>query len=227
VKSYFTVKAKQTLESKMFMRITFVFSLLLFGVGSKSVLADSQHDRPVTYVEGFSSKTYTLGGSQAVEILDNSLSVNSTDSRRSLAELFSSSVNIGAGQVYHVYFSGYSCVKFSITSSPEDLHVMLMKENNYQTFAANSYTGAYLYVQGSLCEQTYSCAKTISGLSSSTTYYLVAINDYDGLFGGQDATTQVLVETCPSSSRSAAGLSVSGINTMFISALVGVLAIFA
>ena len=98
-----------------------------------------------------------------------------------------------------------------VTSSPEDLHVMLMAENDYLVFEANSYSGSYLYIEGSKCEQTYSCAKTIDGLSRFATYYLVVINDYDGVFGGDDATTEVLVETCSSSpSPSSSGSSSSG-----------------
>ena len=168
------------------------------------VLAEVDHG--VTYVEAFSSKTYTLGGSQAIKIPDNSLDViNSTNSRRLLAELLSEAMSIEPGQPYVFGFSGYSCIKFSVTSSPEDLHVMLMDENSYVTLSANSYYGAYVSVPGSKCEQTYRCAKTISGLSSSTKYYLVVINDYDGFFGGKDATTQVLVETCSSNPSSSQG----------------------
>ena len=173
---------------------------LFFFVVLKCVLicALPEVEHGVTYVEAFSKKKYTLGGSQAVNIPDSSLNVSSTNSRRLLAEILSNTLSIEAGQVYHVYFTGYSCVKFSVTSSPEDLHVMLMKEQNYNVFAANSYSGSYLYIESSKCEQTYSCEKTIRNLSPSKTYYLVVINDYDGVFGGEDATTQVLLETCSS-----------------------------
>jgi hypothetical protein len=179
-------------------------SLALLLTTLSSLAHVSAEVEPVLgFIQAFSPKKYTLGESQAVNIPD----VNSTKSRRLLAELLSNTVNIEAGQVYQVYFTGYSCVKFSVTSSPEDLHVMLMAENNYQTFKANSYSGAYLYVAGSQCQQTFSCEKTINGLSTSETYYLVVINDYDGVFGGEDARTEVLVETCtsPSASPSSSG----------------------
>jgi len=100
-------------------------------------------------------------------VSDEFYSEDDAMSRRELAELFSNSVNIEAGQVYSVYFSGQSCVKFSVSSTPEDLHVMLMESLNFQTFQANDYSGSYLYIQGSQCLQTYSCSKTVSGLSSS------------------------------------------------------------
>lgn len=168
------------------------------------VLVVANDDEGVTYVEAFSAKKYSLGSADAVKTPGNSANLTSTISRRLLASVFANELKIGAGQVYHVYFTGYSCVKLSVTSSPEDLHVMLMAENNYATFAANDYSGAFLYVEGSKCEQTYKCQKTVNGLSQSKTYYLVIINDYDGLFGGDDAKTEVSVETCssPQSSNS-------------------------
>ena len=197
---------------------------ILFGVGIESVHADIYNDPGVTYVKAFSSKTYTLGGSQAIKVPDNSLNVNSTNSRRLLAELLSEVMSIEAGQPYVFGFSGYSCIKFSVTSSPEDLHVMLMDENSYVTLSANSYIGAYVYVKGSKCEQTYRCAKTISGLSSSKTYYLVVINDYDGLFDGEDAKTQVLVETCSSNPSSSQGSRNNGSSNAGL--VIGLLALF-
>jgi len=191
------------------MRVPSLASLLMAFVAFTSLCVVSAEVEPtLRLVQSFSAKNYTLGGARAVNITST---VGSKNSRSLLAELFSNTLNIEAGQVYAVYFTGHSCVKFSVTSSPEDLHVMLMAENNYLVFKANSYSGSYLYIEGSKCEQTYSCAKTIDGLSRFATYYLVVINDYDGVFGGDDATTEVLVETCSSSpSPSSSGSSSSG-----------------
>lgn len=154
-----------------------------------------------TEVEAFSSSTHVPIGSYAVDssesYLNNANLTNST--RRTLAQLASDTMTIQPGQLYYASFSGRSCIKFSVTSSNEDLLVVLMREASYRAFEANGFTGSYLYIQGSQCEQTYSCTRTINGLATTETYYLLAINDYDGFFGGDDARAQVLLETCPSS----------------------------
>ena len=153
----------------------------------------------LSYAEGFSKTTHTLVDSQEVTIPENA---NSTHSRRLLAELLRSTVKVEPSQMYRTYFKGYSCVKYSVTSTGEDVHVMLMRKSSYLAFEGNSFSGSYTYVQGSMCEQTYECKKTINGILTSETYYLVAMNDYDGLFGGNDAVISLLLETCSNSPTS-------------------------
>eukprot|EP00740_Mantoniella_antarctica_P014658 CAMPEP_0181366790 /NCGR_PEP_ID=MMETSP1106-20121128/10931_1 /TAXON_ID=81844 /ORGANISM="Mantoniella antarctica, Strain SL-175" /LENGTH=343 /DNA_ID=CAMNT_0023482241 /DNA_START=97 /DNA_END=1129 /DNA_ORIENTATION=+ len=112
-------------------------------------------------------------------------------------DVFSGTVKIAGAGGYSVTFSGRSCIQFSVNSASEDVHVMLMKEINYKSFAANNYEGSYVYVEGAQCKQAYSCSKTIKGLKSSETYVLLTWNKYDGILGGKEAKATVSVSSCP------------------------------
>lgn len=124
-------------------------------------------------------------------------------SRRELAEIVSDALTIKGDQKYFVRFSGQSCVKFSVTSSPEDLEVvMMMTSSSFLAYQSNLFLGAYSYVLGSRCLQTNSCSKTVDGLARSESYYLLLKNDYDGVLGGDDAQVRVSISTCSSTSPS-------------------------
>mmetsp|Transcript_40221 Transcript_40221/g.64471 ORF Transcript_40221/g.64471 Transcript_40221/m.64471 type:complete len:321 (+) Transcript_40221:178-1140(+) len=112
-------------------------------------------------------------------------------------DVFSGTVKIAGAGGYSMTFSGRSCIQFSVNSESEDVHVMLMKEINYKSFAANNYEGSYVYVEGAQCKQAYSCSKTIKGLKSSETYVLLTWNKYDGILGGKETKATVSVSSCP------------------------------
>jgi hypothetical protein len=171
------------LDRKLFAPFPFCFLLACFflcmgGAEARKLVADS------------SLKSYMRP--EAMDI-----------NRRLLAQLYSSTVNIGPNQWFAVGpITGYSCIKFSVSASDEDHEkVMLMEKYDYDLYKANGYSGSSYYISGSRCQQSYTCSKTVS-LSSSKTYYLLIHNDYDGIFGGDDATTTITVDSCSSPSPS-------------------------
>jgi len=120
--------------------------------------------------------------------------------RRLLKDLADTSFSLDGGQYYTSTFYGYDCVNFKVTSSGHDVLVNIMEKDNFDVFESNSFTGTYLYIQGTQCQQTYSCSKTRDGLSKSDTYVLLVYNDYEGLSGGDAATVTVKMDDCSSSS---------------------------
>lgn len=117
--------------------------------------------------------------------------------RRLLASLVDRSMTLTGGQSYTAKFSGYTCVHFKVTATGDDLTIVnIMTDSGYQTLYANSFSGYYTYIAGSECTTTYSCEKTVSGLSAYTTYRLVIYNNNDG-FGS--STVKVEMDDCTSS----------------------------
>lgn len=124
-------------------------------------------------------------------------------SRRELGDIISDTVNIKPGGRYYTDISGRSCVKFSVTSTPEDLRMGLMDGTSFYFYQTSDYDAQLLtFVQGSQCLGAYTCIRTISGLNPFKRYYLVLLNDYDGASGGDDARADVSISTCPSPSPS-------------------------
>ena len=173
--------------------MSFTFAVAEAGSSSSSIVQE---------VPGYSAETSVLAGSDVVN-LTSGVNHTSTHSRHLLAKIFSGAYAIKPGNSYRVSFTGHTCVDFSVTSSPEDLTVvMLMREISFEAFKRNQFKGAYLYVEGSKCEVTFKCEKTIKGLSKTETYVLLMMNGKEGFFGGPETATTVLMNTCPSTNPS-------------------------
>eukprot|EP00242_Pyramimonas_sp_CCMP2087_P000608 CAMPEP_0198227782 /NCGR_PEP_ID=MMETSP1445-20131203/110619_1 /TAXON_ID=36898 /ORGANISM="Pyramimonas sp., Strain CCMP2087" /LENGTH=238 /DNA_ID=CAMNT_0043907951 /DNA_START=386 /DNA_END=1099 /DNA_ORIENTATION=+ len=96
---------------------------------------------------------------------------------------------IPAATVYSKEFSNVCKITFDIKSN-EPLHVMVMTKLNFGVFAANDYEGAFVFLEGSQCEDgSLQCSRSVT-LSKAETYVWAVFNrDFGTFFTAGDVAT--------------------------------------
>jgi len=144
------------------------------------------------------SRSRESRGTGEVVSATNQDAKNST--RRELAALYSETRSIAPRNYENFGIRDRTCVKYSVTSTGENVTVVLMSGFEFNAWFDGNFNfplRSDQYSPGSMCPESYSCIKEMNGLNPSYQYDVVVYNDYDTRpGGGATAVANIQMNEC-------------------------------